>query len=218
VVFGRPAFQLPGESVAYADTVDQRGEISLVSLVFPEIKDCVGVTATDRLTDQPIGIHWVETDDGLVVTLKLFRNEIFSPHLQLYGAEDAAFKADIQPLHSVETYRDLVVNRPTVVLTDFGVESQLEVDGEVEIPPGEFTELWLETDFRTVARARFANAGEAGNFLLRWPEGCQVWTQRRGRLLTTSNDISLGDDESFGLVIAPTCTFTPMIIGLERRD
>ncbi len=219
MVFGRPAFQVPGESVAHAAADDQGGEISLVSLAFSRLDGCTDVIATDRLTDRPIGVQWVDTENWTVVTLRLFRNEIASPHLQFFGTEEVSFKADIQPRHSVETYRDLVVNRPTVVLKDFGVEGHLEADGEVEIPPEEFTELWLETDFRTAARTRFANTGEAGNFLLEWPEGCQAWTMRGGRLPTTSSaDIGLGNDESFGFIVAPTSTLTPVTVRLERRD
>lgn len=218
MVFGRPAFQVPGESVAHAAADDQQGEISLVSLAFQRLDGCIGVVATDRLTDQNIGVQWVDTDDWTVVTLKLFRDEIASPHLQFLGTEGVSFKADIQPRHTMETYRDLVVDRPTVVLKDFGVEHPLETDSEVEISSEEFTELWLETRFGTAARAYFANSGEAGNFLIRWPEGCQAWIQRGGRLLTTSSDISLGDNESFGFVVAPTCTFTPVTVRLERRE
>ncbi|MBN2096597.1 hypothetical protein JW752_04365 [Candidatus Peregrinibacteria bacterium] len=220
MVFGRPAFQVPGESVAHAAADDQVGEISLVSLAFPRLDGCTDVIATDRLTDQLIGVQWVDTDDWTVVTLRLFRNEIASPHLQFLGTEGASFKADIQPRHAVETYRDLVVDRPTVVLKDFGVERSLEADGEVEIPPGEFTELWLGTYFGTAARARFVNSGEAGNFLLEWPEDCQAWTQRGGRLLPTSSAIGLGSDESFGFIVAPTCTLAPVSIsiGLERSE
>ena len=203
--------------MANATTDDQRREISLVSLAFPRLDDCSGVVATNRLTDKLIETHLVETDEWTVVTLKLFRDEFSNPHLQFLGAGGATFKADIQPSHSLETYHDLVVDRPTVVLRDFGVESQLEVDGTVEIPSEEFTELWLGDYLETVARARFANSGEAGSFLVRWPEGCQTWAIREGRLLPTRGNIRLGGYEGFGLVVAPTYTSNPVKIGLERR-
>ena len=217
MVFEHPAFQQPWKSTAGAKTDDQGKEISLVSLAFPRLNDCTGIVATDRLTYKPIETHLVETDEWTVVTLSLFRDEISNPHLQFLGAGGATFKAEIQPHHSVETYRDLVVDRPTVVLKDYGSEGKLEVDGTVEVPSGEFTELWLGDHLRTVARAYFANLGEAGNFFIQWPEGCQAWIKQGGRLLPTSTDISLGDFESFGLVVTPAYTSNPVKIGLERR-
>ena len=217
-VIKHPAFQASWESVADANADDQRGEISLISLAFRRLDDCTGVIATDWLTKKPIELHLVETDEWTVVTLKLFRDEFSSPHLQFLGTDGSTFKADIQPKHAVETYHDLVVDRPTVVLKDFGVESQLVVDGVAEIPPGEFATLWIENRFEIAARARFANPSEAGNFLVWWPEGCQTWIQQEGRLLpTNSANISLGDFEGFGLVVTPTYTSNPVKIGLERR-
>lgn len=220
VVFGRPSFQLPGENVAHATDSNQRGEISLVSLVFPRLEGVEGVIATNRLTGKLIGNHLVETDEWMVVTLELFRGEIQSPHLLFLGTKEKTFKADIQPQHNLETYQGLAFDRPTVVLRDLGVERQLKVGEVAEVPPEELVTLWLGDRFGTAARAHFQNSGDPGLFFLWSQEGNQAWTLQRGRLQSTSStsEVGLGSDECLGIIVAPTYTLTDVVLVLERRD
>lgn len=181
----------------------QGGDISLVSLIFPDEGEVESVSAVDRFTGNPIPFLLEEGNGRTVVTLELAKGRIANP-LLVSDDGDNSFLSQVHPTIGLSTFDGLQWGPPTVFLRDHGWELELWLDEEVTVPSEEFVTLWISGSLTKAVRAAFTNPGSADAFELYVSSACEVAVKRKERLVMLSAyNFQLGDHESVGLVITP---------------
>lgn len=223
-VIGQSQYWVPGGNMAQAESLHRGDEISLVTLVFARVES-TGIEVVDEITQRDIGFQAVESDDFLAVTLQLNSNVRSEPHLKLLGADGKTFRARIHPTHSLETYRDLELERPGAglevpqhSLRDYGsMDVLLREDESVTVPYQDMVTLWNGSRFVLAARVRIANPGETGRFFLRAnPGGCQSWVAQGGQLQAVES-FPIRNRENMGLMASPSVC-SPLELHLVRQE
>jgi len=176
------------------------GEISLVSLVFPREDGVKSVKATDLISGNPVRFDFVETENRMVVTLKLRKDLFANPQLIFDGKR--SFTALLTPDHSLSTFDGLMFSKHTVFLRDHGVERVLKPGENLEIPSGELTRLWIGERF--VNGARVYLSPEKGEGLKLLAHGSEVAVVKNGEeLITNFSNLTLSGGEGITLVASP---------------
>lgn len=143
-----------------ASIYDGRGlsVVTLVSLVFP-LEDGINEVKVDNMiTSQSIPFEFARTDERMVITLKLVRNELANPRIAFNG--DTRYKALITPTHALETFEGCELDGSTIFLRDYGVEWTLQTGETETIPEKEFTRLWVAGNFVRAVRFTYSGGDE----------------------------------------------------------
>ena len=199
-MFGN-ANQLPGTSYAHANG-NQGGEISLVSLIYPDWEEIEGLSIVDRITGLAINGHSKVVDGNTIVTLELIRGRLANPYLTFLG-KDISFTALLTPGHSLSTFGGLSFGKKqhTVFLRDHGVEREVIAGDTSTLSSEDYVVLWIGDRLASAVRVHLVNPGAAEEFEVSAP-GCEALVKKKNQLHKMLN-LKLGDYESASLVIAP---------------